>query len=578
MSIEIKKMIYGLKKKNLIIFTLVSFIALQNLIFQITFRLNFPYSVDFTDIFTPMFNFIVKNEFSFFINKGLHVMFFPKLISFPNLYLNSFDVVNLTYVYWIVISLTVFIMYLIIKQTDKKLIWTLIPIAAFLYSPLTSSGYFMLSMLPWYFPMLGITLIIYLFNRNTTNSKIFASSTSLAIFSTFSILLGVVSWIAGLVMLFKLNSQKQLENKKWILLWITSSTIIGICYLTLTSGFSEETRVDLLFSYTGFSFIANFLSSSFRLKFEFLMIIVGTFSIILSFIYGWYFLKKNYFKQYFPWFVFLFSAFCGSIITALGRMQLENHLGNEPYYSTISQFFQIGLIVLTGKIILDFKINPKTLRKKIIVIIMILLLISQMVLLIPSYYSGWQRGEYYFQEKTEYVNCFSSNPNLGCLDFYYTQTPEFLSMINYLIENKLSIFNESNGVSTNNILYKEFGLLENLPVITYQNNFQILNDNDPVDVSIYNLDDEIIQISGWFTVPIDSPPNTLFLLINEKPMIKNNNFQIISEPNDNSEKIKIEWSVFFLSGYLETGCNSIQLIGESDRNKILLDNEFEICK
>ena len=293
MSIETKNIISEFIQKKLVILILVSFLAIQNLIFQVTFRLNFPYSVDFQDVFVPMYDFIVKGEFTFLVNKGIHVILFPKLISLPNFYLNSFDVVNLTYVYWITISLTVFITYLIIKQTDRRLIWTIIPISAFLYSPLTTSGYFMLVMLEWYFPLLGIVSIIYLLNKENIKTKIFTSSIFLAFFSTFSIVLGVVSWIAGLTILFKSISEKKFENKKWIFLWIISASLIGFFYMTLTSGMSEPMRTDLLFSYTGFSFITNFISSSFRLKYELLMILVGSFSIILSIVFG----SSIYFKS-----------------------------------------------------------------------------------------------------------------------------------------------------------------------------------------------------------------------------------------------------------------------------------------
>ncbi len=79
MSIESKNTISQLKHNRFLVFSLVTLLAIQNLIFQITFKLNFPYSVDFTDIFTPMFDFIVNGEFTFFINKGIHVMFFPKI-------------------------------------------------------------------------------------------------------------------------------------------------------------------------------------------------------------------------------------------------------------------------------------------------------------------------------------------------------------------------------------------------------------------------------------------------------------------------------------------------------------------
>ena len=577
MSIETKNIISEFIQKKLVILILVSFLAIQNLIFQVTFRLNFPYSVDFQDVFVPMYDFIVKGEFTFLVNKGIHVMLFPKLISLPNFYFNSFDVVNLTYVYWIVISLTVFITYLIIKQTDRRLIWTIIPISAFLYSPLTTSGYFMLVMLEWYFPLLGIVSIIYLLNKENIKTKIFTSSIFLAFFSTFSIVLGVVSWIAGLAILFKSISEKKFENKKWIFLWLTSASLIGFFYMTLTSGMSEPIRTDLLFSYTGFSFITNFISSSFRLKYEFLMILVGSFSIILSIVYGWYFVRKEYLKQYFPWFVLLVTAFSGSIITALGRMQLDNHFGNEPYYSTISQLFQIGLIVLTGKLIIEFNISSTNSKKKIITIILILLLISQMVLLVPSYYSGWQRGEYYSQEKTDFVNCFSLSPKIDCLDKYHTYPEDYLPMINYLIENKLSIFDDSEKLNEIKSLEK-FRTLKSHSDISIKNNFESINDEFIQNNNRYDVTQEVIKINGWFDISIDSVPKNLFLLIDGKPIIENHDMKLTQNKNQIPNYTTVNWSIFYLSGYIDSGCHTVQLAGIIDDEKIYLENELTLCK
>ena len=568
---------FGLSAKNYIIFILVGFFAIQNLAFQIIFRLNFPYSIDFTDVFSPVFDQIVKGEFSLFINKGIHIILFPKLISYPNFYLNSFDVVNLTYVYWIVTSITLFVMYLMIRQTDKRLFWTLIPISAFLYSPLTSSGYYMVGMLAWYFPMLGITSIIYIFNRKIINLKFFASGVSLAIFSTFSILLGVVSWIAGITMLFKSISEKKFENKKWIFLWLVSSSLIGFFYMTLTSGMVEPIHVDLLFSYTGFSFISNFIASSFRLKYDFIMVLVGSFSIFLSILYVWYFASKEYFKQYFPWFTLVFVAFSGSIITAIGRMQLDNHLGNEPYYSTISQLFQIGLIVLTGKLIIEFNQNPKTLQRKMFVYILIFIILTQMILLIPSYYSGWQRGDYYFNEKMDFINCFSLSPNSNCLERYSTFEDDFLPRINYLIENNLSIFGES-LLNNQDEISQKFNNFDHLTEISSINNFESINEDKVTGISQYELDSEIISLKGWFLVDSNSIPENLFLLMDGKPLLENKIFEIQYDSLNNISTSKITWSIFFLSGYVEPGCHSLQLVAVNNYEKINLDNELVICK
>ena len=36
--------------------------------------------------------------------------------------------------------------------------------------------------------------------------------------------------------------------------------------------------------------------------------------------------------------------------------------------------------------------------------------------LIPSYYAGWMKGEYYFDEKMAYVNCYSLTHGTECLN------------------------------------------------------------------------------------------------------------------------------------------------------------------
>ena len=578
MSSEKKCLFFTLSTGKYIIFSLVAFLSLQNLSHSIFFKINFPYSVDFTDIFTPVFNFLIKDEFTLLINKGIHLLIFPKLIALPNLYFNSFDVVNTLYFLWIIASLTIFVMYLILKQTDKKLIWTIIPISAFIYSPLTNSGYFMLTMLEWYSAMLGITLIIYFLNKKTINLKIFSISIFFAIFSTFSILLGVASWIAGLSMLMKSASTKKFNNKKWLILWIISSGITGFCYLTLTSGLAEKTYLEPLFSTTGFSFLVNFVASSFRLKYDFLMIIVGSASFFLAILYTFYFIKKDYLRTYFPWLTFIFVGFCSAIITALGRSQFSDHLGNEPYYSTISQFFQIGLLVLNAKILSDFLNNPKTFRRKIIIILLILLVLSQIILLIPSYYSGWQRGQIYYDEKIETFSCYSLFVDQKCYEKLSQLALDddggnFLLMLNYLIQNKLSIFGENDFNSSYQLSYEVFTNLENTE--TFYDNGQITHANTIpiINQSEIEVNSELIHIEGWID---NNDSYDVLVLIDEEPFAFYNDFPIKSEFKDNPDKFK--WSITMLSGYIPKGCNSIQVNLIENNEKFNLGNDIVLCK
>ena len=569
-------------KTKIIILGSVSFLALQNFLSVFLYKLNFPYSVDYTDIFVPVYNFLVNGENLFFINKNIHVILFPKIIALPNFYFNSFDVVNISYLIWFFISLTVFFLYLILKQTDKKLVWAIIPISAFLYNPLTTHNSYSMAMLSWFIPMFGLTLIVYLLNKKTINYKIFASSISIAILSTFSILLGVVTWIIGFFMLLKLFTEKKAKSKKWLPLWIISTILVGISYFSLiTSHDPSYVQLNTILSYKTFSFVTNFLASSFRLKYQFLMILVGAASLILSGIFIFYLQKKNCLKNYFPWIAFLITTFLAANITALGRMNLDGHLGNEPFYSTISQFFQIGLLVLCFKIILDLYNKPKTPRQNIIFYLLILLIISQMFLLVPSYYAGWQRAEYYFEERMIDLNCFSLKPIQKCIETHFdnniiNERSEILSSINYMIENNQSIFSEKEFEKVN---YETLQIFSNYPQPTQTKTIgQITNINDRIFMpeNNYNLKDVFLKIDGTTSDSNYKNIEKIYLKIDNELLIEYNDFQIL-EYNHNDPSI-VNWTIFIISGYIPQDCNALNIyVTQNEKINSLVD-EITICK
>ena len=579
---------YNISKKNFLIFTSISILAIHALIFLNTFKINYPYGADNSDVFKSVFYFITENNFTLFANKGLHLTIFPKIVAYPNLLLNSFDVGNLFYLQWIVISLTVYVLYLILKQTDKNLFWTLIPISAFLYSPLTTSGYWSATILAWLFPMLGITMIVYFLNRTPIRISTFSLSAFFAIFATFSIMIGVISWITGLIMLTPKLLGKKFAEKKWFFLWIPIIISVGFLYLHLTSSSSEPISYELLFSYTSFSFITHFLASSFRLKFEFLMVFVGTASLVLSGLYVFYFTKKNLIKQYFPWFALISTGLIAAIITALGRMQyVDTHMGNDPYYTTISQLFQIGLIVLSGKLIYEFRKPPKSFAKKFIVCLLILLLFSQMILLIPSYYSGWERGYHYFEEKNNYFSCYSLSAQINCGDDEYfnpdigsseksvRKTTESLKIANYLLEHNLGIFIEKEFNEKNTHSLEKFSDYFDNGRSFEDGQIASINGENIISKSDFFLEDDFVKIDGWFVAKNHLNLESVFLIIDGMPFLEHNHSQII-EIDD--ESIKVEWSVFFLSGYLDHGCHTVSFVGIFENEKILLDDEKTVCR
>ena len=203
-----------------------------------------------------------------------------------------------------------------------------------------------------------------------------------------------------------------------------------------------------------------------------------------------------------------------------------------------------------------------------------------MLLLIPSYYSSYVRGEHYLNEKTYFTNCFSLYPNPDCLErmlhWDSNHDDNFLPMINYLIENDLSLFGESR-LNNEDELLKKFQNFDHLPQISSINNFEYINENKIIDTSRYVLDSEILSMNGWFLIDSNSIPKNLFLLLDEKPILENETFEIEYD-SKNDSKTKISWSVFFLSGYLEIGCHEIHLVGITEHEKINLENTLVVCK
>ena len=110
-------------------------------------------------------------------------------------------------------SLTLLLLFLILKKTDTRLYWVLIPISAFIYCPIYNTGYWIFSSIMWLLVTLCIVFIVYLLNKERTSNSIFLSSISVAIFSTFLNVIGIVAWLAGLICLAKKDNEKKIRKK-----------------------------------------------------------------------------------------------------------------------------------------------------------------------------------------------------------------------------------------------------------------------------------------------------------------------------------------------------------------------------
>ena len=150
-------------KEKIIIFLATSFFSIHTLVYILKFKLNFPFGDDgqassfayeylATGSWDGLFGITVISSYA------SHLIYSVKLLVLPNLVYNSFDVVNFYYLQWVIMSLTLLFLFLILKKTDKRLYWVLIPISAFIYCPIYNTGYFIFSSIMWLMVTLCIVL------------------------------------------------------------------------------------------------------------------------------------------------------------------------------------------------------------------------------------------------------------------------------------------------------------------------------------------------------------------------------------------------------------------------------------
>jgi hypothetical protein len=565
--------------KNKIIFALVSIFSLQSLYFSIKYKINFPYSMDYLGT-SYLLDYLRGGEFpleQLLQEHSGHYLIFPRLIALPNVLFNSLDVGNFFILQWILLSLSLFVIYLLLRNTDKKLIWLLIPISAFIYCPLASSNYWAFAILLWFIPSLSVMAMIYLLNKPEIRLKIFVGAISLALISTFSSIVGIVVWIPGLILLIKKDKSKQTVKKKWFLAWIIATIITGITYYAFVPHDRIETDLNVLFSLDGYSFVATFAAVAFRLKYPMLMVLVGTFTILLSGFCLYYFIKIKSINRYLPWFLFILVGFVSAVITALGRAFAEFHPGNEPYYIPMAHFIQIGLLVLVSIIIIDVRKNYYQ-NSKLITVILLSIIIGFSILLVPSYYAGWSRGEYYFNEKLDYLNCFTLSASVKCNESALNVNIS-AEILNYYLKNDLSIFHEKEFNNQNNNEMNYFKMIEKSSdiILMSQGKIQKINEMN-INNNEITVFDSMVIIYGWMASDKGESLDSVYLLVDSEPFLKYNDFYLDPQTEENFGLEKLGIKISFLSGYLDKGCHKIDLIGMKNKQLFSINETYQLCK
>ena len=597
---------------NFIILFLVSFFALQSLYMIASYNVNFPYAYDMTSMNYLVGSFIPGESFrgnilpgedsltdiffyELFADTNSRGIIFPKLIVLPNYILNNFDSSNLFYISWIILSLTLFMFFLIIKQISNKLYWILIPISAILFSPLVNNVYWNYSTLIWTLPALGIVSSVYLLNKKQ-NFKNITGVILLSIFVTYSIPAALTIWIAGSFTIIAKVIWKRLSPYKIPGIYFVSMGIIGISYYlinTLDQGLLTQSTISIgeFITIDSFFVIMTLLAVPFKLNSSSLgignifYIIIGTASLFLSIILIYYLgIIRKKIKEILPWVLFLIISLCGAILIRIGRFD-SHFTGEFAYYSPIIGLFQIAISALIVMTILDIKQQDKIRRKEIILYIFYAIIILQMILLIPSYYVGWWKADYYHDEKLDYLQCFSVYHNWeNCKELYTNLRLEDKKIsnnfiiLNFLLANNFNIFSNQDLNKETILELEEFHVENKIrdSIDIFEGKISEVNEISVINNNKISIKDEVVVISGHILVEKSDNVEVVYLTSNQIPIAKFDNFYEIDKTQTGT-KYEMNWNFAILENYFPEGCKKISVVGIINDLPFALNDHMEIC-
>ena len=573
------------KSQNRIIFFFVAFLAIQGFSLVEIYKINYPYAYDMTsmtlfiDYMYADGDYTIQEFFDELLaDTNSRGIIFPKLVVSPNYILNNFDSGNIFYLNWIIISLTLTMFFLILRNNNPKLYWTLIPISAFLFSPLINNNYWNYTITIWYLAGFCTVSAVYFLNKNHT----IRNTIGVIIFSiiaTYSIPLGLPVWIIGSLTMFRSYIHKKIWARKIPIIYFSIMTIIGIIYYTGNVSSQAFISTENLMSIDSLTVFATFLAVPYKLKFPELMIIVGTASICISIFVAYHLgINRKKIDEIFPWVLFLIISGSAAIIMRIGRFD-PYFEGNLPYYTPIAGLFQIGLCLLIAILILDIKKYVVLKRKQLLLFFLYSIIILQIIFLVPSYYSGWWKADYYYNEKIEHLKCVSLYHDWdNCHVLYESSLDKSESVyddfrvLNYFIKNNSNLFSERPNFNQDVIHELEnFSIkLENQQVQIIDGKISYVNYIDVKEKNKVNVYDESLIISGLIDEVDVDQIEVLYLLVNDIPTAKFDNFYLTSNT-------QIEWTFAVLKDYLPPGCNTVTVVGLINNNPFILNNDIEVC-
>lgn len=588
--------------QKIVIFSGTAILAIHSLIFIHANSINFALSDDWVPIFAAKY--YLQNDpiwIEPIIGVGNeHVLLFYRIVMFIGLLLNSFNVQQFVYLNWGFLSIGVWIFYQILKKTDKRLTWLIIPISALIFSPKMFAVELTASIgLTWIGSFFFIVSVAGVISKEKLTKSWFCLAIFLSIMASLSSILGLLSWIVGIGCLLL----KWRENKKYFIFWFLSTVIVFS--VIIQSGETQQGRkpLDELIQtasiFWGLEYVTNpysigigkyFImdingSQIHQEKFSEIRILIGIILLLIFTLTTAYFLKRKMWIVI-PWITFGVIGILSMILTTIGRFGLR--LPSENYFIIMSIFTQISLFVLVTIWFLEMKKSNKQKNKNAAIIIYILFILSMFVLLGSSYFIGLHNGPIWHDEKTSNLQCFDLPSNIEKCDNFNVfgdiikHKDELESrnhLFNFLIEKKLSIFNEkffSNQEKMNERLNEKWNKLDNSIGI---GQIQTINEQSVDNENQINLNTPVVHITGWLSNNSDEinevgffVDKKLFFSVPIRNELEN------SEKNKIEQNSRVEFDVQFFSGFIESGCHDFSIGGTTDNSKFVIEQQIILCK
>jgi len=362
-----------------------------------------------------------------------HFDFFPRIITLAVAYFTSYDVFFELFVGWIFLSLTLFVLWLLLKQTFPEARWLIIPMAWMTFS--FSQYETMLWGFPsiqWYLVIFSVITGIYFLNKIKYSSRFLIPALFLGFIGTFSHFIGLLFWFIGIV-----NFLGKFPRRKILILIysiVATSTLI-LFFVSWESPTHYVTSPSSSFDnpHSLIKYIIAYLGNPPQIKLDISAsapnIVVGTiigglvlslFIVMSSLVFRTQ-VRKHYNEKLMPWFQIAFFGLFNAIITGIGRVGFGEHTALSSRYIPPTTLFWEGTLVITAFMLLYMIKTAKTSRNRnIIKTIFVILLIFLGLSIGLSYYYGWIAG-----------SNFSNKISIGgsCLLEFESATDDCLSIL-----------------------------------------------------------------------------------------------------------------------------------------------------